>query len=130
MNDLPSVNKNTVASQIAALNKELSNTQKRLSKLFEAWEDGHISNNEFVDRKAVNNEKIENIKNQIEELENTIPEKEELENKTVLLSDALNALTDDSVEAKDKNIYLKQIVDKIEYSRENEKEFILDITLK
>ena len=130
MKDLPSVNKNTIASQIDALNKELLKTQKRLSKLFEAWEDDQISNNEFVDRKAVNNEKIENIKQQIAELEDTIPEKEELETKTILLSDALKALTDESIEAKEKNIYLKQIIDKIDYSRENEKEFILDITLK
>jgi len=130
MNDLPSVNQNTIAAQISALNKELSKTQKRLSKLFEAWEDDQISNNEFVDRKSVNNEKIENIKKQIEELENTIPEKEEIKTKTILLSDALNMLTDDSVEAKTKNIYLKQIIDRIDFSRENEKEFILDITLK
>ena len=127
---LPIVNENSLDKQLSILNKELANTQKRLSKLFEAWEDGHISNNEFVDRKAVNNEKIENIKEQIEKLENTIPEKEDIKNKTILLSDALNALTDDSVEAEDKNIYLKQIIDKIEFSRENEKEFILDITLK
>ena len=130
INDLPSVSKNTIANQIDALNKELIKTQKRLSKLFEAWEDDQISNNEFVDRKAVNNEKIENIKQQIIELENTIPEKEEITNKTVLLSEALNALTDDSIDAKDKNIYLKQIVNRIDFSRENDKEFILDITLK
>lgn len=130
MKGLPSVNKNSIAKQIESLNKELISTQKKLNKLFEAWEDGHITNNEFVDRKTVNNEKIENINRQIEELENTIPEKEEIENKTILLSNALNALTDETVEAKDKNIYLKQIIDKIEYSRENEKEFILDITLK
>ena len=130
MKGLPNINENAIAKQISALNKELINAQKRLNKLFEAWEDGHISNNEFVDRKAVNNEKIENIKDQIAELENTIPEKEDIENKTILLSEALNALTDESIEAKEKNIYLKQIVEKIEFSRENEKEFILDITLK
>ena len=127
---LPNINENTIANQISALNKELVKVQKRLNKLFEAWEDEQISNNEFVDRKAVNNEKIENIKRQIEELENTIPEKDDIKQKTILLSDALNALTDESIEAKDKNIYLKQIIDKIEYSRENDKEFILDITLK
>lgn len=130
LNDLPTINEKSVDSQISILNKELAKTQKRLSKLFEAWEDDQISNNEFVDRKAVNNEKIESIKKQIEELENTIPEKEEIESKTILLSDALTALTDDSIEAKEKNIYLKQIVEKIEFSRENDKEFILDITLK
>ena len=111
------------------MNKELIKIQKRLDKLFEAWEDGQISNNEFVDRKAVNNEKIENIKMQIFELENTIPEKTEIEQKTVMLYDALNALTDDSIDAKIKNTYLKQIVNRIEYDRENEKEFILDIIL-
>lgn len=129
LKDLPTVNESSIESQISILNKELTKIQKRLDKLFEAWEDGQISNNEFVDRKAVNNEKIENIKTQIFELENTIPEKTEIEQKTVMLYDALNALTDDSIDAKIKNTYLKQIVNRIEYDRENEKEFILDIIL-
>lgn len=129
LKDLPTVNASSIESQISILNKELLKTQKRLFKLFEAWEDEQISNNEFVDRKAVNNEKIEDIKRQIYELENTIPEKEEIEQKTIMLSDALNALMDDSVDAKIKNMYLKQIINRVEYDRENEKEFILDIIL-
>lgn len=129
LKDLPTVNEDSIESQISILNKELVKMQKRLDRLFEAWEDGQISNNEFVDRKAVNNEKIENIKRQIYDLENTIPEKTEIEQKKIMLSDALNALKDDTVNAKVKNEYLKRIIKTIEYDRENQKEFILDITL-
>ena len=46
------------------------------------------------------------------------------------LSDALDALLDEELEASVKNTYLKEIVSKIEFSRENNKEFILDIILK
>jgi hypothetical protein len=46
------------------------------------------------------------------------------------LSDALDALQDDTVEVEIKNNYLKQIIDKIEFSRENGEEFIIDVSLK
>ena len=111
-------------------NAELKKIDRRMSKLFDAWEDETISDNEFVQRKQVNAEKIESIKKQIEELENSIPEKEEYEEKIVKLSDAMNALLDPDMEAEAKNIYLKSIIDKIEYSRENNDEFILDVFLK
>ena len=46
------------------------------------------------------------------------------------LSDALESLKDETLDADIKNTYLKQIVDKIEFSRENDIEFVLDIYLK
>ena len=46
------------------------------------------------------------------------------------LTDALNALQDPTMEAEDKNRFLKAIIDRIEYSRENNEEFILDVYLK
>ena len=64
------------------------------------------------------------------ELENSIPEKEEYQEKIMHLSHALESLRDDTLDADIKNEYLKQIVDKIEFSRESDIEFILDIYLK
>lgn len=130
IDNLPDVDENSLQRQFEALQAELRKIEKKLSKLFDAWEDGNISDNEFVQRKAVNNTKIESIKKQMEELENSIPEKEEYQEKIMYLSNALDSLLDETLDADIKNEYLKQIVDKIEFSRENETEFILDVYLK
>ena len=126
----PSVDESSVKEQIETLQSELKKIDKRLSRLFDAWEDETISNNEFVERKQVNTERAEAIKDQIRELEETIPEKEGYEEKIMKLSDALEAILDNDLEAEFKNAYLKAIVDRIEFSRENNDEFILDVYLK
>ena len=46
------------------------------------------------------------------------------------LKDAIDMLDDNSISAKVKNEFLKQFIDKVEFSRENNEEFILDIHLK
>jgi DNA invertase Pin-like site-specific DNA recombinase len=130
INNLPDANENEVQEQIQALQRELMKTEKKLSKLFDAWENGDITDNEFVKRKAVNNAKIDSIEKQMSELENSIPEKEEYEERVLLFSDALGALLDETLDADVKNEYLKQIFSKIEYSRDNDDEFILDVFLK
>lgn len=130
IDNLPDVDENALQGQIEALQEQMRKTEKKLSKLFDAWEDGNISDNEFVQRKAVNNEKIESIKKQMQELESSIPEKEEYQEKILHLSNALDTLLDETLDADIKNGYLKQIVDKIEFSRENDTEFVLDVYLK
>lgn len=130
VDNLPDVDENSIQGQIEALQSEQRKIEKKLSKLFDAWEDGTISDNEFVERKAVNNERIESIKKQMDTLEDSIPEKEEYSEKIMMLSDALNALLDETLDADIKNEYLKQIIDRMEFSRENNDEFILDVYLK
>ena len=130
IDNLPNVDENSILAQMDALQKELRKTDRKLAKLFDAWENEDITNNEFVQRKAVHNQRIESIKAQMEELEASIPEKEEYQVKILRLSDALDALLDKTLDADIKNTYLKQIVEKIEYSRENDEEFILDVFLK
>lgn len=127
---MPTVSEDAVALQIEALNKELRKTKRILDKLFDDYENEIYSANEFVERKAKHNERIESIKEQIAALEDTIPEKEEYEDKIRKLSDALACLEDPDAEAEDKNRFLKEIVDRIEFSRENNEEFILDVFLK
>lgn len=130
VDNLPQTDENTILGQINSIEKEIKKTEKKLSKLFDAWENDTITDNEFVQRKEVNTNKIEELKAEIEKLENTIPEKEDYEEKIMSFSDALAALKDNTLEADVKNEYLKRIIERIEYSRENNNEFILDIYIK
>lgn len=130
INNLPDVDENTIQDQIEAMEKELRKVEKKLAKAFDDYEDGIYTANEFVERKAVHNARIEAIKTQIEALENTIPEKEEYQEQIMGLTDALAALLDPELDADVKNEYLKGILEKIEFSRENTEEFILDVYLR
>jgi DNA invertase Pin-like site-specific DNA recombinase len=130
IDNLPDVDENSIVTQIEALQAEQRKIERKLAKLFDAWEDEKLSDNEFVQRKAVNTERINTIKKQMDELEDSIPEKEEYQEKIMLLSDALESLLDENLDADIKNAYLKQIVERIEFSRENNDEFILDVFLK
>lgn len=130
VDNLPDVDENSILAQMDALQKELTKTERKLSKAFDDYEDGVYTANEFVQRKAKHNAKIESIKKQMFELEDTIPEKEEYTEKIIKLSDALDNLLDETLDAEVKNVYLKSIIDRIEFSRENNEEFILDVYLK
>lgn len=125
----PELNENLVEIKIENLRKEMRKIERKKSMLFDSWEDGNITNNEFVERKNIHNQRLELLQKQIDELEYTIPEREEYEEKLLLLSDALIAIRDEELPIEDKNIYLKKIIKRIEFSRENDSEFILDIDL-
>lgn len=129
LDNLPETDENEIENQIELLEKEITKIKRKLSKLFDSWEDDDITDNEFVERKTIHNERIEKIKQQIEDLEFAIPEREEYQEKTILLSEALRALVDDTLDATIKNEYLKRILDSVEFSRESNSEFILDINL-
>ena len=129
VDNLPDVDENTILEQIEGLQKKIQQTKKKLSKIFDDYEEGIYSANEFVERKTKHNEAIESFEKQIAELENSIPDKDEYEETIILLSEALDALLDTNLDADIKNEYLKRIISKIEFSRENDDEFILDICL-
>ena len=46
-----------------------------------------------------------------------------------MLHEALDMLNDDTVDTRVKNQFLKEIISKVEYNRENDYEFILDVYL-
>ena len=119
-----------IAAQVDTLNKELRKSERILAKLFASWEEETISDNEFVQRKAVHNERIASIKQQIEALEDTIPQHEELEERIIQFSEVMDALKDDTVSAEAKNVALKSIIERIYFTRENGSEFVLDIQTK
>lgn len=130
IDNLPDVDENTILLQIEALQKKQAQVKRKLAKAFDDYEDGIYTANEFVERKAKHNATLEALQKQMIELENSVPDKEEYEEKIMYLSDALSALLDEGLDAEIKNEYLKHIIDKIEFSRENNEEFILDVFLK
>ena len=130
IDNLPDVDENTVLMQIEAIQKKIAQIKKKLSKAFDDYEEGIYTANEFVERKAKHNANIEALQKQMIELENSIPEKEDFEEKIMFLSDALDALLDECLDAEVKNEYLKRIIDRIEFSRENDEEFVLDVYIK
>ena len=71
----PDMDSAKIEQQIELLEKEIRKIEKKKTKLFDSWEDDQITNNEFVERKAIHNARIEVLQKQIEELEYTIPEK-------------------------------------------------------
>lgn len=130
VDNTPTVDEAAIAAQIDTLNKELRKSERILAKLFNSWEAETISDNEFVQRKAVHNERITSIKQQIEALEDAIPEQEELEERIIQFSDVIDSLLDDTLSAESKNMALKSIIERIYFSRENNSEFVLDIQTK
>lgn len=123
------VNEVNINNQIDVLQKELIKQQNKLSRLFDGWENGLIDDNEFIKRKNINRKRSKSINEQIEHLKNSIPTTDEYEEKIMHLTDALNALRDPSLDAKEKNDYLKAIIAKIEIHI-TDKDFVLDVFLK
>lgn len=129
LDNKPAINPDSITLQLNELRSELKRNEQKKNKLFDAWEDGTITDNEFVERKAVATTRIELIKNQITELENAIPEQEEFQEKLLSLHQAIDMIQDEDIEAVDKNNFFKTFINRIEVSRENDYEFILDVFL-
>lgn len=130
VDNLPDVDENTIHAQIEAIQKKMLSVKRKLTKAFDDYEDGIYTSNEFIERKAKHNATLEALNKQKIELENSIPEKEEYEELVIMFTEALDSLLDEELDADVKNEYLKRIIDKIEFSRENDEEFILDVFLK
>ena len=130
LDNLPDVDENSIMTQMDIIREQIRKSEKKLSKLFDAWENDDITDNEFVQRKAVHNDRIERLKKQMDDMEDSIPEREQYEERIQRLSDALDAITDEDLDADAKNQFLKEIIENIEFSRENNEEFIIDVFLR
>lgn len=124
------VDVDAIETQVTMLRTELKKLEQRKSKLFDGWEEGNITDNEFVERKTIIADRIDSIMKQIDETENAIPAQAEIKDRLISLHAAFDMIGDAAIDAKIKNDYLKQIISKIEFSRENDYEFILDVTFR
>ena len=129
LDNQPDIAEDEIEKQIHILEQEKKKVERKLAKAFDDYEDEVYTANEFIQRKAKHNARIEAIEKEIRELEETIPDRTAFEEKIVFLVEAVEMLKDDDISAETKNNYLKQFISKIEFSRENDEEFILDIYL-
>lgn len=132
IDNISDVDENAIFAQIESLEKRINQTKKKLSKAFDDYEDGIYSAAEFLERKEKHNKAIDDMNRQVFDLESSIPEKEEYEEKIIQFSDTLSFLSNQSVDADIKNVYLKSILERIEFGREPSapNEFILDVYIK
>lgn len=114
---------------ITAMEKEISEINIRRAKLFDLLERGVYSENDFIERKNTLNHQLSKTEKELKNLLDTKPIQVDYEEKVYLFSQTIAALSDDTIPAKEKNKLLKSIIRRIEFSRENDDEFILDIFL-
>jgi uncharacterized C2H2 Zn-finger protein len=129
IDDFGQVDEKDIKNEIAKLRSELRQTDIRRSRIFDGWESGTISDNEFVERKVVLADKINSINRRIAELESTIPEQIDYKTKIATLHQTIDMINDVETDIRSLNKFLKEVLDRVEFSRENNSEFILDVYL-
>ena len=130
MDKLPATHAEMVLEQADGLQKEIERTSQKIAKLFDAWENGIISDSDFSERKVIHQKKIEDLQSQLASIEKQQPKKVVYQEKMIQLKTAVEALKAPDISAKTKNLYLKQVIARIEFSRESKAEFILDVDFK
>lgn len=116
---------------ILEMEKNLEALKAKRKKLMILFEDELYTEEEFLERKNDINADITMLTARIEEAHATTPIEIDYEDKILKFSEALTALQDPNVGAKDKNDYLKNVLCKIEYTRKSKTEpFKLNLTLR
>ena len=101
--------------RIASLKAELEKLDQKDIRQKDAFDEGIYSKEEYI----MQNSKLQKRRAEVTAALAKAADSEpavDYKNKLVQFTDALNAMTDDSVSAGDKNIYLKQVIDRIVYS--------------
>ena len=120
---------------IEALEAELDKQEKKRRRLFDAFEEGIYDNNEFIERKQVVNNTTEELKKQIQAAKAAAPEPVDYQEKIVKLHELIDCIKNPDIDAKTKNVFMKELIDHIDYDvedfgRQKGGKPILDIHLK
>lgn len=111
-------NANTKLSIINKLEKELRDLETQQERLYEFLEDGTYSKAIFVKRNQALAEKRIKLQDALESARQVSePAPINYKEKIIQLSEALAALQDETISAKEKNIFLKNIIKDIRYKR-------------
>lgn len=120
---------------LSAMEAEKDKLEKKRTRLFDSYEDGAYTKEEFIERKQIVNNSIESITAKIEALEKEMPKIIDYQDKIVKLHRLLEELKNPNIDAKEKNIFIKEVIDHINYSvkdngRHKGAKPVLDIYLK
>jgi hypothetical protein len=98
------------------LEKQMDDLKKQEAKQYDLLETGIYSNEVFLERNSALRAKISSCDNLLAEAKRNLPKAVNYEEKIVKLKEAVAALDDDTISIEQKNILLKAVIKKIEYS--------------
>lgn len=100
---------------IQAMETELSKQERKRDRLFDSFEDGVYTREEFIERKQRYNHSIEELKKQIQEVKEACPEPVNYEEQIENLHAIIKCIKDPELNGKAKNDFLKRFIDRITY---------------
>lgn len=102
---------------IQTLESELAKQEKKKRRLFDSWEadDGTYTKEEFIERKRMYANTIDTLKAQIKEAKAAFPEPVDYKAQVVMLHSLIDCIGNPDLDAKAKNDFLKQHIEKITY---------------
>ena len=96
------------------LEKQMEEYRQQEEKQYDLLETGKYTQALFDKRNAALREKMEDCQKQIDETKRTMPQEVNYAEKIATLKKAIAALKDDTIPAKEKNMLLKGIIEKVE----------------
>lgn len=102
---------------LEALESELKKQEQKKRRLFDSWEadDGTYTKEEFIERKQMYVRTIEKLNQQIKDFKANTPKPVDYKERIETLHAAIEILQDKETDAKEKNIFLKQVIEKITF---------------
>lgn len=105
-----------IEKRIAALEADLRKAHVMRTNIFEMRETGEYTRAEFEERRNAIDERIAKIEESIEREGRSLPEEDhEIAERMVTCAEIIDTLQDESVSNDDKNAFLKEWIDRIDY---------------
>ena len=123
-------------AMIQAMEDEVVKLEKRKRKLMDSWEseDGMYTRDEFIERKQMYVQNIEALKTKIAEAKKNAPAPVDYSEKIETIHSILDCINNEDIDAKSKNVFLKQNFEKITYDTidngKNQKVPVLEVFWK
>ena len=134
-NDNNQLERTRHAEMIERMETELEKLERKRKKLFDDYEDGIYTRDEFIERKQQHAQNIEGLKAQLQEAKSTLPDVVDFSDKIVTMHQMIDCIQDTEMDAQDKNNFLRQYIedikyDVIDYGRKKGGKPVLDVILK
>lgn len=102
---------------IKAMEAELIKIENRKRKLMDSWEsdEGLYTRDEFIERKQMYTRSADELKEKIQEAKKNAPEPIDYSVKIANIHSIIDCLRDDEISAAEKNVFLKQYIERIDY---------------
>lgn len=102
---------------IKTMEAELSKIESRKRKLMDSWEsdEGLYTRDEFIERKQMYTKSIDQLKEKIQEAKKNAPEPIDYSVHIANIHSIIDCLRNDEISAAEKNVFLKQYIERIDY---------------